>query len=279
MTKKNNTGYTNSVRHSNSFIVGLVWMVVVVGLVAPGLVFSQEMVERETPMPTRADGTKTSLRDQAEQIREQVQNQKDQLLDQARERFGVNIDRMISKLQGALTHLPKGLDGSVSISMDIQIGDLVGRLETLKASAVNVSTRDDIRGLHDEALVILHETRGLHQRALGLVLIDRFNEHLAKMEEVATRVQSRLNDMNEKGIDVAVAQTSLNAYSAGLVRAQSSVSGAQTLFSSGSADSFEQAKLQLQEAKHSLYLAGQNLRRSLEELKHLANTREEVPSN
>ncbi len=217
-----------------------------------------------TPMVSIAKDME-SIKDQ---IKDQIKDAVDDLLNQAKTRFEEQFDRIIARLEQTKDRVNNatGLTDEEKAAAIADIDGIIADINAFKDKVEAAQTREDFKALVGEAKSIWKKAVQVHKKYVGLNVTGRFLNHVAKMEEVQSKVEAKLGELEEKGVDVTEVRKAIDGFKVALELAKRDVQDARDLFKAmvpgtdAADENFQQAVSILKNAKEELYDAGMNLR-------------------
>ncbi len=220
-----------------------------------------------TPMVSIAKDME-SIKDQ---IKDQIKNATDKILDQAKTRFEEQFDRIVARLEKTKDRVNNaaGLTDEEKASAIADIDGIISDVTAFKAKIEAAQGRDDFKALVSEAKTIWQKAVQTQKKYVGLNVTGRFLNHIQKMEEVQDKVEAKLSELEEKGVDVTEVRKAIDDFKVALELAKGDVQDARDLFTAmvpgtqAADENFQQAVSILKNAKTELYDAGMNLRNAI----------------
>lgn len=212
-----------------------------------------------------------------EEVKTQIEERKQQVLERVRERLMNHIDRVIAHLEYLKTRIAdnQGLGESQKETAMADIDYLINQLTnlSLREEVSSAETIEGVKSIGSQIRSVWQETQAIRKKMVGFIIAGRFSNFLDRLVGLADKLETHLNDLTEKNVDVGKSPQKLDNFKEAIVEARYKITQAITIFESinkqtRSDGTFQQGMNLLREAKQQLHEAGKALRDAIQEAKN-----------
>jgi len=225
----------------------------------------KERVDLQATLGAKREEATVTVAAKKEEVLQKIED----VVKESKDRYVKHLESLISHLSLIRTHVSERVYLTDEQKQEIysEVDTLSSRLDEVKLMVEEAKSRDDVHVIKDTMSSLWHEARLVRNRAVGYILVGRYQEHVNKAEEVVVRIQNRIEAIQDEDVDVSGVTDALSAFSSELSIAKQSIARAKTTFETMSeGQEFETGIGLLAQSRDDLYIAGGLLKKAVESL-------------